>query len=1104
MIPLIETLEINAWLKFLIDATMKSVVIFAVAGLFGFMLRRRSAAVRALVWSLAIVGCLIVPFFSLTLPQWEVGILPATSEGFGLDRWTDNRQASISPIPITSQPLPSTTASSTQTAPTRLQPKTLTNESNAPQLDTSGTGFASLHWTDWLVACWAGGTLFLLVRLIVGIGAVWHISTRGNHFNGSISHMPPNWKRPVRVRQSDAVTVPMVWGLFRPVILLPADVDEWEPERQRAVLLHELAHIQRQDWLIQTIAQITCAVYWFNPLVWFAARRMRTEVEGACDDHVLNAGYQSTDYAQHLLDIVRNIKATGIAKRSAVAMARSSKIEGRLRTVLAENRNRGPMTKTAVVLGLLAFTCFALPVGVMQLAEAVGPEQALYQEIQSADTFQLEPLTENPTEAEQAAQLEQLQQHLEHGLQLCEQFLNTYLESDRYEEVFYRKLTYLYSLGRDAEFEAGIETFFSEYPDSSYAGKVRSLRAYNLENQSKFDEALAEWDKIDDPALLLEAFQSKETIYAEMGNWEKVGQIGLLRTELILGKPAPEFSHKSVYGPPVSLKDLRGKVVVLYHWQDGILAEDGETGWNISRLKQLHKTHGENPDFVLITICTESRKSKMKRFVKTHTMPGIHLLLKYETLPYQFGIDDWPHYVVIDKAGIIRESASAAMLKDLEIEHLVTALLAEDIEVPGDRVIPRISQVRAQLYGFQRQDEKAIAEYERLLDFMPNNPGFMWEIRYRKFSLTMEEFDRKQPRSDDDMMAWMNQVYDQVVEASQFSPSLGNAIVRKALELGSFYSHQGDRAKTWTLFQIAVLHGDINNQAPFSHNSAMNQSSGVGRNIAINQAKRQPESFAAIQDMPEFQKIMAETPLTEVDKRSMEADRKRDMYWKDFAAAHNKSFVAVKADGEIFTGTILSQDGHILVPASVTDAATIHVKTANYQPAKVVAVDSESRLAVIQVDGQTDLRPIVLGHVEDLREYAPITLTNQKVPYTYFLSIYVITTRGYPNNPHIPPEWHQEVIERPIDRTGSIAELEIDDRGKVTVLEASTSKGKIIGGDAFVYYDGRLLAVAADSEVRYEFGSAITDPLPIDQIRAALKRMNMSDTINSQIEKPAK
>ena len=212
--------------------------------------------------------------------------------------------------------------------------------------------------------------------------------------------------------------------------------------------------------------------------------------------------------------------------------------------------------------------------------------------------------------------------------------------------------------------------------------------------------------------------------------------------------------------------------------------------------------------------------------------------------------------------------------------------------------------------------------------------------------------------------AWMDQAYNEIVEASQFSPSIGAGIVHMALELASSYSYQGDRKKTWAMFQIAVLHGDIKNQSPFSYNSAMNQGSGVGRNIAINQAKQRPESFAAIQDMPEFQKIMADTPLTEADKHSMEADRKRDMYWKDFVASF-KSYVAVKADGEIFTGIVLSRVGHILVPASVTKAAAIQAKIANYQPAKVVAVDSESGLAVVQVDGQTDLRPIVLGNAED-------------------------------------------------------------------------------------------------------------------------------------------
>ena len=379
---------------------------------------------------------------------------------------------------------------------------------------------------------------------------------------------------------------------------------------------------------------------------------------------------------------------------------------------------------------------------------------------------------------------------------------------------------------------------------------------------------------------------------------------------------------------------------------------------------------------------------------------------------------------------------------------------------------------------------------------MPNNPHIMAEVRRRKLHLAMAEFHRKRAQTGE-AMRFMNQAYERIVEESQLSIklkldlALDFAIGNHAAKLAQFFSQQGDQEKTWTLFQIAVTHDEDN------------------INSAVNYAKQKPERFAAIQDMPEFQKLIAETPLTpltEAERHSREANRKRRLYAKDFHAAF-KSYVAVKAGGEIFTGVILSQVGHILVPASVIEAAVIHAKIGAYHPAKVVAADSESELAVVQVAGQTDRRPIVLGNVEDLREYAPIPILSlidgSRIGYT-FPSMSVISTRGYPNAPNLPPEFHQNTFETPTDRGGSIQELEIDDGGKVAALQAGTPTGKIIGGDAFVYHDGRLLAVAVDSEVRYDFGSAITDPLPIDQIRAALERMNMISLMESQVEKPAK
>jgi len=121
------------------------------------------------------------------------------------------------------------------------------------------------------------------------------------------------------------------------------------------VLLHELAHVRRHDLVGHTLGRLACAVYWFHPLVWTAAKQLRSESERACDDLALACGARATDYAEHLLDIVTSVRRDATPS-VALAMARRKEFEGRMLAILdPELRHSSPSRKqSAALIGSLA------------------------------------------------------------------------------------------------------------------------------------------------------------------------------------------------------------------------------------------------------------------------------------------------------------------------------------------------------------------------------------------------------------------------------------------------------------------------------------------------------------------------------------------------------------------------------------------------------------------------------------------------------------------------------------------------------------------------------------------------------------------------------
>ena len=110
----------------------------------------------------------------------------------------------------------------------------------------------------------------------------------------------------VLLRLSTRVAVPLVIGALRPLILLPASmVEELGPEGLEAILLHELAHISRADFLINIFQSLIETLLFFNPFVWRISAAIRREREHCCDDLVIAQTHQPLAYARALTSLAQ-------------------------------------------------------------------------------------------------------------------------------------------------------------------------------------------------------------------------------------------------------------------------------------------------------------------------------------------------------------------------------------------------------------------------------------------------------------------------------------------------------------------------------------------------------------------------------------------------------------------------------------------------------------------------------------------------------------------------------------------------------------------------------------------------------------------------------
>lgn len=316
-------------------------------------MQRASARSRHVVWLVALGTLLVLPVLGAWGPL-QLRVLPATAAVELASGQVSGRQAPGSQD--AASPSASLSSIDNPTVPV-----------NAPGTSAS----LPFGWTpvSALLALWAIIAAALLAWLAWGAFQVHRIVHRANALND------PAWRASLyeiadrlgldtapRLLRSDDVKMPFAAGLMTPTIVLPASSDEWNAERRTAVLIHELGHVRRHDLVGHTLGRIACALYWFHPLVWTAARHLRAESERACDDLALTFGTRPSEYAEHLLDIVTCVRDHATPS-VALALAHRKEFEGRMLAILNPELRRQGMGRMGTALLVTSLLLLAVVVG---------------------------------------------------------------------------------------------------------------------------------------------------------------------------------------------------------------------------------------------------------------------------------------------------------------------------------------------------------------------------------------------------------------------------------------------------------------------------------------------------------------------------------------------------------------------------------------------------------------------------------------------------------------------------------------------------------------------------------------------------------------------
>ncbi len=331
-------------LEHVMDHLWQSTLVLGAIALVTLGLRRRSAQGRYWIWFAASVKFLI-PFAALgslgAQFQWRAA-LPATPA-----EWTFFIESASQPF---SAPLTNV-----------VRPGAMSADLGLPIAMVAA-------------AIWAFGCMTILLVWLVRWRRVSAVVRAGTPItSGRVHDIFTNLgaSSSLPLIASDTSREPGVFGIVRPVLLWPRDIDTRLDDAQvHAILSHELAHARRRDNLTAAAHMLVEAVFWFHPLVWWIGSRLVDERERACDEEVLRLGSEPHVYADSILKTCQFYVESPLP---CVPGVTGSDLKKRIERIMAHRRGTPLGAWGTSLLVATAVMTLAAPVAIGALTVASGP-----------------------------------------------------------------------------------------------------------------------------------------------------------------------------------------------------------------------------------------------------------------------------------------------------------------------------------------------------------------------------------------------------------------------------------------------------------------------------------------------------------------------------------------------------------------------------------------------------------------------------------------------------------------------------------------------------------------------------------------------------------